>query len=298
MPDDALCLVWGRYRTWAATSQAAKAPLKRWRKAVLLLIVAGAVLGTLSEQTRGWELSIIVEKMPSVVCGLLSAIALALATFFTRTKLNTESERHWVRARSAAEAFKSQAFLYAAQIPPYDKEDRPENLLGIANGVRENVQDIIPVSLTDEDKLRDMPPEYLSVKDYINLRVKEQMDKFYVTKAQGHNVIVKKSRQWSLWLGAIAAIFGVIAALFPDGMTAGWVPVLSTVTAAITSFFYAERHEQLALIYQATADRLECLLARWNTTLETERNYVEFIKSCEAAISTENRAWMAKFIKR
>lgn len=298
MADDAFCLVWGRYRTWAATSRVAKAPLNRWRKLVLILIVAGAALGTLSEQTRGWELSIIVDKMPSVVCGLLSAIALALATFFTRTKLSTENERRWVRARSAAEAFKAQAFLYAAKMPPYEKENRQRNLLSEENDVRENVKDIIPVRLTDEDKLKGIPPEKLSVKDYINLRVNEQKDKFYFPKAQKHNAIVEKSRQWSLLLGAIAAILGAIAALFPDGMTAGWVPVLSTVTAAIASYFYAERHEQLALIYQATADRLESLLAKWNTTFETERNPVEFIKNCEAAISTENRAWMAKFIRR
>jgi len=295
--DDALRLVWGRYRTWAATSRAAKAPLNRWRKLVLILIVAGAVSGTLSEQTRGWQLSIIVEKMPSVVCGLVSAIALALATFFTRTKLSTESERRWIRARSAAEAFKAQAFLYAVQIPPYENEDRQKNLLSEENEVRENVKDIIPVSLTDDDKLKGIPKENLSIKDYIDLRVKDQKDKFYIPKAQEHNAIVETSRQWSLWLGSIAAILGVIAALFPDGMTAGWVPVLSTVTAAIASYFYAERHEQLALIYQATADRLETLLARWNTTPEAERDPVEFIKSCEAAISTENRAWMAKFIR-
>ncbi len=298
MTEDVLGLVWGRYRTWAATSRAAKAPLKRWRKLVLLLIVAGAVFGTLSEQTRSWELSLVVEKMPSVVCGLLSAVALALATFFTRTKLSTESERRWVRARSAAEGFKALAFLYATQVPPYEKENRQKNLLSEEIELRKNVKDIIPASLPDTEKFKGMPPENLSVEDYINLRVKEQRDKFYIPKAQKHNAILEKSHQWSFWLGAIATILGVIAALFPDGMTAGWVPVLSTVTAAIASYFYAERHEQLALVYQTTADRLESLVAEWNTAPANKRDPVEFIKSCEAAISTENRAWMAKYIRR
>ena len=98
MTDDVLQLVWKRYRTWATTSSAAKEPLVQCRKYVLLLTVAGAILGTLSEQTRGWELMFIVEKAPAASAGFLSAIALALATYLTRSRLGGEEEKRWVRA--------------------------------------------------------------------------------------------------------------------------------------------------------------------------------------------------------
>ena len=274
-----------------------KAPLDTWRKQVLTLTVTGAVLGTLSEQTRGWALTILVDNMPATGFGLLSAIALAVATYVTKTRLGGEQERRWVRARSAAEAFKAQAFLYAASGPPYDGKERGKELVRQLDKILESVGDLTAANTVNGNDPSNIPPTISSIEDYIKLRVEEQIG-FYVPRAKQHQEKFESGQNWSFRLGGVAAILAAIAGVFPNGMTAGWVPVVSTVTMAVAAYFYSERHQQFAMIYQATANRLESLHTGWKVSAPDQRNALDFVRNCEEAISTENRAWMAKFVKR
>ena len=76
--------------------------------------------------------------------------------------------------------------------------------------------------------------------------------------------------------------------------------VISTITASIAAYAYANRYQYLIISYQATAKRLELLLTRWQASGKTDsdteaRN--QFILDCEEAISIENSAWMAEMTK-
>jgi hypothetical protein len=101
---------------------------------------------------------------------------------------------------------------------------------------------------------------------------------------------MEKIKNIGLVLGVIAIAFG---ALGSTGRTAGWVAVISTITASIAAYAYANRYQYLVISYQATAKRLELLLTRWQTSEKTDsgteaRN--RFILDCEEAISIENSA--------
>src|SRR5256885_2061433 len=96
--NSALKYIWGQYRTWAITSRMCKAEVLRWRKTVLLLSIIGAILGTLCQQARGWNLDPSWTWLPGLF-GLLSAAALGLAAYFTKEALSPDPEGRAVRAR-------------------------------------------------------------------------------------------------------------------------------------------------------------------------------------------------------
>jgi hypothetical protein len=113
--------VWGEYRTWAATARQQRAEIASWRFRVLLLTILGAGLGTLSQylptfssvDTSAW-------LSPAGITGILSAMVIAFATYFSREILSPDRERRWIRARSVAEALKAEAYLFRTAVPPYD----------------------------------------------------------------------------------------------------------------------------------------------------------------------------------
>lgn len=125
-PAATLAHVWGQYRVWAHTSRELKKELTNWRTAVLILTVLGAVLGVLSSQIAHFNgFGPWASKVPA----FLSAIAIALAAFFSRVALSPERERRWVTARSMAESCKPECFKFATYTPPYHESDAWKILL-------------------------------------------------------------------------------------------------------------------------------------------------------------------------
>ena len=126
--DSALAFTWGQYRVFAATSRALKAELSAWRHRVLILSIAGAILGSLCQQSTGWGLAGGKFSWLPTSFGILSAIVLGLAAYFGKEILNPERERKWVRARSMAEALKAEAYI-SANASPYDMPDAIDLLI-------------------------------------------------------------------------------------------------------------------------------------------------------------------------
>lgn len=137
----------------------------------------------------------------------------------------------------------------------------------------------------------------LTVQDYINERVNDQINGFYRPRSKEHTRKIEKFKTIGLLLGVIAIVLG---ALGSTGWTAGWVAVVSTVTASIAAYAYAGRYQYLIISFQATANRLELLRTRWEASGKTDKDFQErnqFILDCEEAISIENSAWMAELTK-
>jgi hypothetical protein len=204
----------------------------------LLLTAIGAILGTLSQTladhgTKGGSWS----SAPAIL-GLVSGIIIALATFFTKEILSPERDRRWVRARSMAEALKSETYLFRAGVTPYDVPDAAEHLLDRTKDLLAKVSDVQAATLSAEQQRERLPSSPLSVNDYITERIDDQINNFYVPRARQYEALLARTRGISLGLGAVATVLGVIGM---TGWTAGWVAVITTITTAIAAYLYAGR---------------------------------------------------------
>ena len=134
---------------------------------MLILSIAGTVAATLSQQLGG----VMAKTLPSFPKGLGfgGAIALGLAGYFTREVLKPSKQSEQVRARSAAEGFKSEAYLLATNAPPYDTAVGSERLEK-ADKISAAVDDLRTPSLSDAVALTDVLAENMTVDDYIQLR--------------------------------------------------------------------------------------------------------------------------------
>jgi len=292
--NSALKYIWSQYRIWAKTSRSYKNEVTRWRDIVLALSIGGAILGTLSQQMEVWKIT---PKAPWVGPGLgfLSGAALGLAAYFTKEVFSPDPEARAVRARSAAEAFKSEAYLLAAGAPPYGAATTTDGLFVRTEKVKKAIENLAPVTITPEQKLEGLPSIPMSVEDYIKQRVDQQINQYYLPQANANAKKVAFGRKLSLFLGALAVLLGLMSARFAS--VAGWVAVIGTITAAIAARQYSGRYQFLIVTNQATAQRLDWLKTRWEIERKSQPGAEpqnRFILACEEAISVENSSWMAE----
>jgi len=262
----------------------------------LVLSIGGAVIGTLSQQLVVWNVASVSSWLVRGL-GFVSAAALVLAAFFTKEIFSPDPEARAVRARAAAEAFKSQAYLLATGAPPYDAITTPEELFERPQKVQQAVENLAPLTITETQKVERSPSVPMSLDEYVKQRVDDQIE-FYSRSADANTQKVAKTRRLSLILGALAAVLGIVATTYAS--VAGWVAVIGTITAAIAARQYAGRYQFLIVSYRAAAEKLEGLKARWEVKRKIQPGAAadqKFIQACEEAISTENSAWMAEWTK-
>ena len=294
----ALAYVWGEYRKFALTSRKRKEELTSWRYRVLLFGIIGAVLGTLCQESirAGFNNTDNLNWVPSAL-GWLSAIAIGLATYFGKEIVNPYQEKNWIRSRSMAEALKTEIYLFLSNTTPYDTDSKPEVLIKKTEELLKQVEDLPTEVISEEQKQKDMPTEDLTVDGYIQKRVNDQINNFYIQRSNELKQKMERNKNIGLSLGVIAVILGVLGA---TGWTAGWIAVISTITASVAAYAYAGRYQYLIISYQTTADKLERLRTSWKVKGKTDADKEErnkFIIECEEVISIENSAWMAEMIK-
>ena len=292
--QSALEYIWGQYRVWAATSRAYKEKLSRWRRLVLALGLAGAVVGVLGgQQWVPWDR--LWPPLPKAL-GVASGLLLALAAYFSKEILDLDGEARWIRTRAAAEAFKREAYLLLARVPPYDGAISLAHL-GDATGVKA-VDDLEYERLTPEQKRERMPSGPLTVDDYIRVRVEDQVNNFYEPSAEENRAVARKIRAVTRALGVLAIILGGLGFLRP-GIPA-FAAVVTTVSTALAAYLYAGRYQYLAVSYMATARKLEGLRAAWQVSGKADADAAErnqFILDCETVFAAENGGWMAEWSK-
>jgi multisubunit Na+/H+ antiporter MnhG subunit len=293
----ALAYAWEKYRVYANTSRKRKAELTAWRFRVIVLGIGGAVLGVLCQEAIRLGLHEVAWNRLPTVLGCLSALSLGLAAYFGKELVTPEQERQWIRSRSIAEALKSQVYMFLTGTTPYNTDDKGGRLSKEAEQLLESVRDLPHESISEQEKVKGLPSRIVTVQDYINERVDDQINGFYRPRSKEYARKIEKFKTIGLLLGVIAIVLG---ALGSTGWTAGWVAVISTVTASIAAYAYAGRYQYLIISYQATANRLELLRTRWEASGKTDKDFQErnqFILDCEEAISIENGAWMAELTK-
>jgi hypothetical protein len=147
-------------------------------------------------------------------------------------------------------------------------------------------------------------PDPLSIEQYIELRVNQQIEGYYTPRAASETRKVKRLRAIELWLAggsaSLAAIIAVIGAENCYSM-APWSAVMTTAMAAVVAHLSLGRHEHQVTTYTPTAPHLRRLSSLFKDTHKgctpTSQESDEFVTACESTISIENQGWMAEWEK-
>ena len=307
---------WGKYKEFSFTSREKKKHITWLRKYVIVFGLAGAFFG-LSCQFAGRSIDYCQVHQFSTFCyilkgiyffipgfisascipkffAVLSAFSIGLSTYFSIEMICHDQEKSWIRTRSAAEFLKSESYKFAAGIPPYNNNNKAEVLIDKTEKMMKTVEDIPCKKLPDEKKRDKIPDQNLTVDEYINVRVNDQINNYYRKNVNDYIKKINKAKNYSAFFSILGIFLG---ALGFTGWTAGWVALITTVTASISAYVYANRFQYLIISYQATSNRLEILKNRWNVCDKTDEQRNEFIMNCEEAISIENGSWMAELTK-
>ena len=100
-----------------------------------------------------------------------------------------------------------------------------------------------------------------------------------------------------LTLAAAAVVLAATAGSLGVKGAAAWVPVITTVSAALAAHVAAARYEFLLVEYARTAAQLERLRdGRQSLADPGQAAHADdgFVAQCERVISAQNEAWMAK----
>lgn len=282
-------VAWQRQSVWSQAANHLKGDLTRWRAIALGLTIVGAVLATLAVQVA--ELSSPIGKglawAGAVVVGLVPLI---------RPRFGSPVVRDWTRARSTSEALKSEVFMYFAGIGRYRGADRDRQLQDKVDAIQRDAGDLLRHTAGLQPVARALPPIH-DLDSYVQQRVTAQIDGYYRPQAARQQQRLARVRQAEFVLGGAGAILAAVGATWQLSGATVWVPVLTTMTAAVTAHAAAARYEYLLVEYLRTAAELERLRSRYQTSAgrggrgSTED---EFVEACEQVISVQNEGWMAK----
>ena len=290
--DEAFRLLWKRYRTWAITSRRSRATQDAWKWRVLLLTLGGTALATLSPFIPSPG-----GPWPARIAAYAGAAALALATYLGKELLDAKQGERWTRARLAAEAFKSEAFRYVAQAPPYDASDREAKLKTRLTQLNDLTKGNVPLDVSDDESKKGMPETFWSAEDYKKKRLMDQIV-FYRDSAARHMRSMTKGRFISLTLGGLAVLLGAVIGAVTGGparegtLTAAILGIVTTAGAAIGAYIQASHYEATALKYRETADALEEKSLLFTAGLSAENQ--QLIAEVEGIMQAENAVWLAE----
>ena len=128
---------------------------------------------------------------------------------------------------------------------------------------------------------------------YVDLRVSDQIRNYYDSKAAIYEGRVRRLRAAGDLLGVTAVVLAAVAAAFGVGALAAWVPVVTTIGTSAAVHIAAARYDHLVIEFLRTSQRLEHLCREFRDN--PGQDPAAFIDACEAAISVENQAWMARW---
>lgn len=274
--------IWDKQSQWSQAADDLKDRVATARDFILTFTIVGAILSTAGagfglDTTTG---QILVYLAAAVAGG--SAIATAFA--------GRESSEPWTRARSVAEAIKSEVYTYLARAGDYAADGAGDRLAEQIERLEEGAADLYVRATAFRPKPR-TPPAVTDAASYAAKRVKGQIDGYYLAEARALDGRIRTARVIVVALGAIGSAFAVAAGKFELDGLAVWVPVLTSITSALATHVAAERWDFLRVEYARTALQLSHLLSAF------ERGRLgsgEFVVGCESVITAQNAVWIAK----
>ncbi|MGH3621906.1 MAG: DUF4231 domain-containing protein, partial [Sciscionella sp.] len=226
---------------WSQTANRLKRSITRWRTVTLGLTIAGAVLATLGAQVA--SLSTVTGK----VLAWLAAVAVAVIPV-TAPRAGRQTIQAWTRARSVSEALKSELYTLLAGASPYRGADRDEVLRSRAEDVLADADDLQRYLVGVPQPTRALPAVG-DIASYRTLRVTAQVEGYYRPQARRLRHRLRLIRTVELILALAVAVLSATAASLEVHGAAVWVPVGTTVAAAVSAHAVAARYEYLLIEY-------------------------------------------------
>jgi hypothetical protein len=285
--DDVLRYAWGQYRVWAATSRRLKSKITRASLLVLALTLSGTALGTMAPFL----------SLAAPLAQLLpwaAAAALGTAAYFTSELLADSARESWVKARALAEALKSECYLYVTHTAPFHTADAPQRLGQRTDALLQTAGGILAAPVSDADRAKGLPDGPWTIDDYVQKRVREQIDNFYAPAIARHAAAVRRGRIVAIAFGVASVLLSASTGGSLPGERAWVAALLGTVTtaaAAIAAWFQSGNHLQNALNYQSVVARLELLLAQRNTP----GRLAHLVADAEGIFQAEHAAWLMQW---
>jgi len=280
---------------WSETADRLKWRLDVARKSTFFLSILGAVLATLASQKSGDLRQFL---------AIFGAAPLGLASFITAQFLGSAQVTGWVRARAASEALKREAWSCAAGGGAYqDFPQRDARLRIERERIERDVDDLIGLTVTAPRAHSAIPQTVVSRGQYIDQRVHDQIDRYYLPRAEQHGKVSSALRWLELSLSMFAAL--VAAAIGFAGKEAfgsidfiAFTAVLTTIGGAIVAHVEASRYDFLVATYRATARRLKNeLVTNANFVSMSDAEWAAFVQRCETIIADQNGSWLSKWTR-
>ena len=281
---------WRRQQQWSMAADRCKRSLQGWRLTVLMLAIVSSVAGT-------WSGAVPPGTTARIILCMFAALTAAVAPVLARFFVGPDRISQWVRARSASEAFKSEAFRFRTRTGDYAGADATERRTAAIQRISKSVESI-PVPTLEEIVVDEEKLAPLSIEAYLEQRVLNQIDTYYRPKAEHHAHRASIYRNLHFWLMLLGAILLALST-FADVGLGPWIAVITTITSSVLAHAAAGRHDELVLTFRATANRLEEITNNWRDTPRdreaTSAEKADLVSACEDGISTENQSWHAKF---
>jgi hypothetical protein len=276
--DVALARAWEQQSVWSQVAGRLKRELQRSRIRVLTLTVIGAVLSAAAVVAG-------LDSGAGKVLAALGGAAMGLAAL-DRARLGKDAVQRWTRARSVAEELKSEVYLYLTGV-----DADPKRLEEQIDALADDAADLAPLKAGVTPRARGLPA-VRDVESYVRDRLVVQIETYYRPKAaelQQKSDRIRAAQQWLAGVGVVAA---AAAAIWETDSVAVWVPVLTTIGAALAAYGAAERYDFQVVEFLRTADQLERLRDRRGSAASMSDE--ELVRAAEQVISIQNDGWMAK----
>jgi hypothetical protein len=280
-----LAWAWAQQRIWSQAANRLKQRFDQARLVALLLGIATAVLAVTAQQVGG------LSKPAGQALSAAAAITAGLATLIAR-RVSTGQIKDWTRTRSASEGLKTEIYSYLGGGTGYTGPDCDQYLGTRTSGIVEAVSDLRRHTMGIEADSKPLPAVH-DTGSYVDLRVSDQIRNYYDSKAAIYEGRVRRLRAAGDLLGVTAVVLAGVAAAFGVGALAAWVPVVTTIGTSVAVYIAAARYDHLVIEFLRTSQRLEHLCREFRDN--PGQDPAAFIDACEAAISVENQAWMARW---
>ncbi|MGH8188535.1 MAG: DUF4231 domain-containing protein [Steroidobacteraceae bacterium] len=294
MNQDLVQSVWDEHVGWSRTADLLKSRRVRWGVVVLMLTICGAALQTLAAN--------LAESLNGVPVRLLVAgagtVALALVPFLSASLLSPNGTRKWLRARSVSEGIKSEVYTFRAGAEPYDKPDALGLLQQKVRNIRDWAKDLERERALVGSPTKPAPP-LLDAQAYLQLRVYQQVNQYYRPRAQRNAKLAERFQMIGIAFAGLVAVLSAVATMRggPGSAAIGpWIAVLTTIGGSIAAYAASARYDFQATAFFATARQLADLAETWAASGRPapSKEWSDFVRASEEAISVENRGWMAK----
>jgi conflict system pore-forming effector with SLATT domain/uncharacterized protein DUF4231 len=278
-------------RIWSKAASGRKASIQFWRTIALALIVGSAVFATAASQVAA------ISSATGRALGVAAAVAAALVAVVRSTKLDSATTRDWTRCRSVAEGLKSELYAYLARQGRYRGADADERLRESGQEIVDGAGDLAGDVIGIEPGAVELPP-VTDTRSYVESRVRAQIDGYYRPRATVAARRLRLARSVEFAASVTAAVLAAIAAASGVAGAAEWVPVVTTIAAAVVAHTAAAHYQDEMLGYTATANRLEFVESEWRRRTRAGDDRAadaDLVRNAEEAISVENKGWMAKW---